>query len=287
MRERAAGALRAGAVLAASGPVILTTFGIGRPGTGWFCAPTVLTAPDGPTSLTVPTAPDGPYALGGAHLPGELLFWGVLLLPVAVAWLLLRGSRRATLAAVAAVGVVLAYGLGTAFLLPGPDPCTGLARAAEPPWLLIGCYPVAAAAALLTASRSARPRRPYRIVLWLLAVGAAAWGPAFHRLTPVVHEERLLHTVYVWTRGTFWDDLTQWSVDAGVIGLPVVLVALAATAYSHWRLLVPAAGFVRRGRDRVLRRPSVQATGLGRLGVGVVLAVAVVWAAVSSFTPSR
>ncbi|MEU4578665.1 hypothetical protein [Nonomuraea sp. NPDC023979] len=118
-------------------------------------------------------------------------------------------------------------------------------------------------------------------------MGAAAWGPAFHRLTPVVHEERLLHVVYVWTRGTFWDDLTQWSVDAGVIGLPVVLVALAATAYSHWWLLVPLAGFVRRGRDRVLRRPVVQAAGLGRLGVGVVLAVAVVWAAVSSFTPTR
>ncbi|MGW0482800.1 hypothetical protein [Nonomuraea sp. NPDC003214] len=42
VREPAAGALRAGAVLAASGPVILTTFGIGRPGTGWFCATTVL-----------------------------------------------------------------------------------------------------------------------------------------------------------------------------------------------------------------------------------------------------
>ncbi|MGW0482801.1 hypothetical protein [Nonomuraea sp. NPDC003214] len=72
-----------------------------------------------------------------------------------------------------------------------------------------------------------------------------------------------------------------------MIGLPVVLVALAATAHSHWWLLVPAAGFIRRGRDWVLRRPTVRASGLGRLGVGVVLAVVVVWAALSSFTPTR
>ncbi|MFG1679580.1 hypothetical protein ACGFNP_05360 [Nonomuraea sp. NPDC049269] len=74
---------------------------------------------------------EGPYAL--ENVPGELLLWGVLLQPVVVAGLLLRGSRRATLTAVVVVGTVLAFGLVTALLLPGPDPCTGQERASYRP----------------------------------------------------------------------------------------------------------------------------------------------------------
>ncbi|GAA2292407.1 hypothetical protein GCM10010149_45030 [Nonomuraea roseoviolacea subsp. roseoviolacea] len=145
-------ALRFGAVLAASGPVILTAFGVGRRSVGWFCS-----APD--------LAGEGPYALEST--PGELLFWAVLLLPVLLAGLLLRGSRRATPAAVAAVGVVLAFGLFTAFFLPGLDPCTARLRAVVPPWPLIVCYPVAAGTLLLAPRPpSARGSAPWTPVLW-------------------------------------------------------------------------------------------------------------------------
>ncbi|MGP3964394.1 hypothetical protein ACTWPT_51385 [Nonomuraea sp. 3N208] len=139
-----AAVLRFGAVAAASGPVILTTFGAGRQSVGWFCssaAPAPYSFVEGPYALA------GPYGLGSYapdNLPGELLFWGVLLLPIVAAGLVLNGSRRATLTAVAAIAAVLAYGLVVAFLLQGPDPCTGREHAVAPPWLLIICYPMAA-----------------------------------------------------------------------------------------------------------------------------------------------
>ncbi|GGO79262.1 hypothetical protein [Nonomuraea cavernae] len=212
----AAAVLRLGAVLAASGPVILTTFGVGRQSVGWFCSVTD----------TAPYQVEGPYAL--ENVPGELLFWGVLLLPVVVAGLLLRGSRRATLTAVAAVGAVLAFGLVTAFLLPGPDPCTGQDRAVVPPWPLIVCYPVAAGA-LRLAARSPLPRRRHGFILWAGAVVAAAWTPMFHRWT-VASDNRLLSGVYIQISESFWDDLAWWTCEADGIGLPVVLVVLAATA---------------------------------------------------------
>ncbi|WP_157594850.1 hypothetical protein [Streptosporangium amethystogenes] len=214
-----AAVLRCGAVLAVSGPVILMMFGVGRQSVGWFC------------SATGSDLPEGPYAL--ENVPGELLFWAVLLLPVVVAGLLLRGSRRATLTAVAAVGAVLAFGLLIGFLLPGPDPCTGQERVAVPPWPLIVCYPVATGALLLTA-RSPLPPRWHGIILWATAVGAAAWTGAFHRFT--VTYDRFFMVLYTRIEAPepFWDDLAQWSCDADRIGLPVVLVALAAAASTRW-----------------------------------------------------
>ncbi|MFI6602752.1 hypothetical protein ACIBHX_41420 [Nonomuraea sp. NPDC050536] len=221
MQEPAAGALspvaavpRFGAVLAASGPVILTTFGLGRQSVGWFCSAT----------NSDPYSVEGPYAL--ETLPGELLFWSVLLLPVVVAGLLLRGSRRAMLTAVAAVGAVLVFGLITAFLLPGPDPCTGQERALVPPWLLIVCYPVAVMA-LVLAARSPLPRRPYGIILWAGAVGAAAWAAMFDRCM-ITYDRFVVGVIYLEAPESSWDGLARWSGEADVIGLPVVLVALAA-----------------------------------------------------------
>ncbi|WP_326820130.1 hypothetical protein [Streptosporangium sp. NBC_01756] len=211
-----AAVLRFGAVLAVSGPVILTTFGVGRQSVGWFCSAT------GPA----PYPMEGPYAL--ENVPGELLFWGVLLLPVVMAALLLRGSRRATLTAVAAVGVVLAFGLFIAFLLPGPDPCTGQERVAVPPWPLIVCYPVAGA--LLLAARPPLPPRWHGIILWAGAVGAAAWAAAFHRFPVTFGRSFTVVYASIEAPESFWDDLAWWSGDADRIGLPVVLVALATAA---------------------------------------------------------
>ncbi|MER6177804.1 hypothetical protein [Streptosporangium sp. NPDC001681] len=228
MRSPMAAVLRFGVVLAVSGPVILTTFGVGRQGVGWFCSATGSTF----------YPPGGPYAL--VSVPGELLFWGALLLPVVVAGLLLRESRRATLTAVTAVGAVLAFGLFIAFLLPGLDPCTGQERVAVPPWPLIVCYSVAAGA-LLLAARSPLHRRPlhprwHGIILWAGAVGAAAWTAAFHRFT-VITFDRSYAVGYVRIEApeSFWDDLSWWSCDADRIGLPVVLVALAAAVSAWWK----------------------------------------------------
>ncbi|WP_431933734.1 hypothetical protein [Nonomuraea jabiensis] len=223
--------LRFGAVVAASGPVILTTFGVGRQSVGWFCS---TAAPDfypaeGPYELAGPYALVGPSGLGvyAPHdLPGELLFWAVLLLPIAVAALVLNGSRRATLAAVATIAAVLAYGLVVAFVLPGPDPCTGREHAVAPPWPLIISYPMAAGA-LYLAARSSPTRRKYGMILWAGAAVAAAWAAMFHRL-PATYD-RFLSAVYV-AKASTWNGLAWWSSDADKIGLPVVIVALAAAA---------------------------------------------------------
>ncbi|WP_433514894.1 hypothetical protein ACQP2T_04305 [Nonomuraea sp. CA-143628] len=220
-----AAVLRLGAVLAASGPVILTAFGVGRQSVGWFCS----------TTSSAPFPMEGPYTL--EYVPGELLFWGVLLLPVVVAGLLLRGSRRAMLTAVAAVGTVLAFGLVIALLLPGPDPCTGQERALVLPWPLVVCYPVAAGA-LLLAARSPLPRRRHGVILWAGAVGAAAWAAMFHRCMVTYDDERVFGVTYVMLPDSSLDGLAWWSGTADGIGLPVVLVALAAaagaTASARW-----------------------------------------------------
>ncbi|MFI7225881.1 hypothetical protein ACIBO5_21915 [Nonomuraea angiospora] len=228
--------LRIGAVVAASGPVILTAFGVGRQSVGWFCfspAPAPY-PPEGPYELAGPYSLVGPAGLGvyaPDDLPGELLFWAVLLLPIVVAGLVLNGSRRATFTAVAAIAAVLAYGLVVAFLLPGPDPCTEREHAVTPPWLLIISYPVAAGALLPTA-RSALPRRKYGMFLWAGAAVAAAWAAMFHRV-PASYG-KFMGVVYV-TEGSSWDGLAWWFGDADKIGLPVVIVALAATAPTLWK----------------------------------------------------
>ncbi|MFG2072278.1 hypothetical protein [Nonomuraea maritima] len=195
--------------------MILTTFGVGRHSVGWFCS--VMGSASHPM--------DGPYAL--ETVPGELLFWGVLLLPVIVAGLLLRGSRRAALAAIAAVGAVLTFGLVTALFLPGLDPCTGEKRAVVLPWPLLVCYPMAAGA-LLSVARMPLPGRPYATILWAGAAGAAGWVAMFDRRP--AYEERGLTVVYMRIPESFWDGLAWWSGEANAIGFPVVLVVLAAAA---------------------------------------------------------
>ncbi|MEU6739986.1 hypothetical protein [Streptosporangium sandarakinum] len=220
--------LRFGAVPAASGPVILTAFGIGGEGLPWFCSATPPATADGPGLLIAQA--DAPYALG--RTPGELLFWGVLLLPVVVAALLRRGSRRAVLTAATAVGAVLALGLLVAFLLPGIDPCTGRERAAMPPWPLIVCYPVAAGA-LLLAARSSLPPGRRGIVLWAGAAGAAAWTAMFHRASVSFGGFREATAVYADVgESRPWESLAWWSYDADAVGLPVVLVASAAAVWA-------------------------------------------------------
>ncbi|MEV5889825.1 hypothetical protein [Nonomuraea fuscirosea] len=237
--------LRFSAALTASGPVILTAFGIGRQTFGWFCAP-LPPAPYPPADNPYPAEEfEGPYSLAGPYglgpyapddLPGELLFWGVLLLPIIVAGLVMIGSRRATLTAVATITTLLAYGLVIAFLLPGPDPSTGRPHAVTPPWLLITCYPLSAGALLLTA-RSPRPHGRSGLILWAVAALAAGWAAMFHRL-PCTYGMRISNFVYL-TEVSPWDGLTSWFGDADRIGLPLALVALAAattaTAPTRWR----------------------------------------------------
>lgn len=238
--------LRFSAVLTASGPVILTAFGIGRQTVGWFCAP--LPSALHPSAENPYSADEfeGPYSLAGPYgwgsyapddVPGELLFWAVLLLPIIVVGLIMNASRRATLTAVATIATVLAYGLVIAFLLPGPDPCTGRPHAVTPPWLLITCYPLSAGALLLTA-RPPRPHGRYGLILWAVAGVAAAWPALFDRIPP-------MYTMFITGDGvrlieaSVWDVLASWFGDADKIGLPLALVALAAittaTAPPRWR----------------------------------------------------
>ncbi|PRX68350.1 hypothetical protein B0I32_103311 [Nonomuraea fuscirosea] len=188
--------LRFSAVLTASGPVILTAFGIGRQTFAWFCAPLLLVEDLYPAEESEdPYSLASPYGLGlyaPDDLPTELLFWGVLLLPIIVAGLVMNGSRRATLTAVATIATLLAYGLVVAFLSPGPDPWTSRPHAVTPPWLLITCYPLSAAALLLfvlvgIASYAGRDTdvlellltqsAPWRLLLAAALVASAAWHP--------------------------------------------------------------------------------------------------------------
>ncbi|MEU7001467.1 hypothetical protein [Nonomuraea sp. NPDC046570] len=205
-------ALRFGAVLAASGPVILTAFGIGRESTGWFCSGTN----------------SGPYAPQSASW--ELLFWAELLLPVLLAALLLRGPRRATLLAVSAVGAVLALGLFTAVLLPAADPCTGHALPVTLPWPLIFCYPVAAVS-LILAARSPLPPARHGVVIWVIASAAAAWTAATSRLPATIDK---LPGHLVEAPEPFWYGFARWASEAETIGLPIVIVALGAAAKGWW-----------------------------------------------------
>ncbi|MER7129038.1 hypothetical protein [Streptosporangium saharense] len=185
------------AVLAASGPVVLTAFGVGRSGLPWFCSP------------------EGPYVLEGA--PVEALFLGVLLLPAVVAGLAAYGARRITLAAAVVTGAVLTLGL----LVSGPGQAHAL------PWPLLVCHPVAIAALLLAARLPTSGRR-YGVAPWA-AVLFASWGALFCRPVPE-SGERLLTAFYASSEVP--DGLPRWFVEADGIGLPVALVALAAFAYA-------------------------------------------------------
>ncbi|MEV5495134.1 hypothetical protein AB0M50_07000 [Nonomuraea fuscirosea] len=222
--------LRFSAVLTASGPVILTAFGIGRQTFAWFCAPLPPAPSPSADEFEDPHSLAGLYGLGlyaPDDLPTELLFWGVLLLPIIVAGLVMNGSRRATRTAVATIATLLAYGLVIAFLSPGPDPWTSRPHAVTPPWLLITCYPLSAAALLLTA-RSPRPHGRYGLILWAVAALAAGWAAMFDR-PPFMYGTRISTFVYL-AEASPWDGLASWFGDAYKIGLPLVLVALAAAA---------------------------------------------------------
>ncbi|MFD8533055.1 hypothetical protein ACFV0L_37155 [Streptosporangium canum] len=203
-------ALRFGAVLAAAGPVILAAFEVGRESVGWFCF----------------GADFGPSALESTSW--ELRFWAELLLPAVLAGLLLRGPRRATLTAVSAVGSVLALGLVTAVFLPGTDPCTGQALPVVLPWYLIVCY-MGAAASLVLAARSPLPPVRHGVVLWAVAAAAAAWTVVICRL-PVAADDFPAPGLVYEASESFWDAPEMWAFTAEVIGLPIVIVALAAAA---------------------------------------------------------
>jgi hypothetical protein len=199
-------ALHFGAVLLASGPLILTASGIGRQGIHVLCHGTGI-SPDVLTSTAWTS-----------------LFWSELLLPAVLAGLLLRGTHRSTLTAVSAPGAVLALGLFTAVLLPGNDPCTEPLFPAVPLWSLIICYPTATGALILASRPPLPPTR--RVLLWAAAVGAAAWTPLTSRL-PASTEYFLSLDNYI---ESFWDPFIWWSRESETLGLPIVLVALAATA---------------------------------------------------------
>lgn len=203
-------ASRLGAVLAASGPVVLTAFGVGRSDLPWF-------------SSSASAYLEGPYVLEGT--PVEALFLGVLLLPAVVAGLVAYGSRRITLAAAVVTGAILTLGL----LVSGPDPCTGQPRPDTLPWPLLVCYPVAIAALLLAARLPPPPsERRYGVAPWV-GVFFASWGALFCRLVPEFGE-RSLTAFYASSEAP--NDLPRWFVEADRIGLPVALVALAAFAYA-------------------------------------------------------
>ncbi|WP_214413292.1 hypothetical protein [Sphaerisporangium fuscum] len=226
------------AVLAAAGPVLLPAFGVGRESAAWFWA----------------GADAGPFALDSG--PWETLFWSELLLPVVLAGLLLRPPRRATTIAVSAVGAVLALGLFTAIVLPGTDPCDGHMPAITPPWLLIVCCALATAA-LLAAGRSplSVPRRP--VAAWTAAVCLAGWTPFSCRIpifTPDhdYSEAYAIPTLGVQGPGLIYEVAWPAQVsDADLLGLPVVVVALAAACAalsSRWaRPAAVGAGLVLAG----------------------------------------
>ena len=61
----------------------------------------------------------------------------------------------------------------------------------------------------------------------------------FYRCS-IIYDTRTSAVVYVRIPETFWDDLAGWSGEADMIGLPVVLVVLAAVASLRWGLLAAA-----------------------------------------------
>jgi hypothetical protein len=205
-RSPLAETLRFGAVLAASGPVILSSFGVGRESFGYTCYASYA----------------GPSALESTSW--DLLFCATLLLPVVLAGLLLRGPRRATTMAVSAVGAVLAFGLFVAVSMPGTHPCTGEAFPVRLPWYLVACY-VVAIVSLLLAARSPLPEAGQPVTLWAVAAVAATWATGASFL-PFAADGPL--TTVTWD--STWDLSEMFASDAERIGLPIMVVALAAAA---------------------------------------------------------
>ncbi|MFG1862367.1 hypothetical protein [Microbispora bryophytorum] len=206
-------ALRFGAVLAASGSVILKTSRISAAalnvGICWGAdsvAPFVMTT--------------SPW--------WQLLSWGELLLPVVLAGLLVCAPRRTTLLGSAAVCAVLAFRLLAISLPSGTHPLTDRPLPVDEPWPSIVCYAVAIVA-LLVAARSPLPPARKGIVLWAAAIVAAAWtvGRLF---LPIGESTSFGWFAYAPSVELLWKRPGAWACKADVDGVLIVLIALAALA---------------------------------------------------------
>lgn len=206
-------ALRAGAVLAASGPVILKTSRISAAELNvGICRGTDSVVP-----FLMTTSPWW-----------QLLSWAELLLPVVLAGLLLRASPRTTLLGVAAISAVLAFRLFALFLPPGTHPLTGQSLPVDGPWPSILCYAVAIAA-LLLAARSPLPPARKGAVFWAGAIVAAAWTVGRFSL-PSGESTSFGWFAYTPPAELLWQQPGAWSCKADVDGVLIVLIALAAAA---------------------------------------------------------
>ncbi|WP_198167133.1 hypothetical protein [Microbispora sp. ATCC PTA-5024] len=169
----------------------------------------------------------------------ELLSWADLLLPAVLVGLLLRPSRwTAVLGTVALCGVLALRILVTVRapdagpLTGGPTPAgpfTDGLSPAGPLWTAALCY-AAATALLWTATRRPSRSLPWpELALWAAAVVAAAWTAV--RISLIAGDETVW---FGWVASgdpaTLWNYPVLWSCKADADGLPVVLVALAATA---------------------------------------------------------
>ncbi|MER5418961.1 hypothetical protein [Streptosporangium roseum] len=207
-----AGALRIGAVLAASGPVVLKTSRISaaelNPGICWgtdFVVPFPMTT--------------SPW--------WQLLSWVELLLPVVLAGLLLRASPRITILGVATICAVIAFRMFAIFLPPG-TPLTDQPLPVDGPWPSIGCYTVAITALLLAARAPLPPARP-GTALWAAATVASAW--TIGRLSlPSGESPSFGWFAYTPSAELLWEQPGAWACKADVDGVLIVLIALAAAA---------------------------------------------------------
>ncbi|MED7928171.1 hypothetical protein SMD20_28205 [Nonomuraea sp. LP-02] len=206
-------ALRIGAVLAASGPVILKTSRVSAAelniGICWGADPVA------PVLMTT-----SPW--------WQLLSWGELLLPVVLAGLLVCAPRRTTLLGSAAVCAVLAFRLFVISLPSDARPLTDRALPVDEPWLSIVCYTVAIVT-LLVAARSPLPLARKGIALWAAAIVAAAWtvGRLF---LPIGESTSFGWFAYTPSVELLWKRPGAWSCKADVDGVLIVLIALAAVA---------------------------------------------------------
>ncbi|MFF5249978.1 hypothetical protein ACFY3V_37335 [Streptosporangium sp. NPDC000095] len=208
-----AGALRAGAVLAAAGPVLLKT--------------SRISAAELNIEICWGTDSVVPFLMTASPW-WQLLSWAELLLPVVLAGLLLRASPRTTLLGIAAICAILAFRLFAIFLSSGTHPLTDRPLPVDEPWPSIVCY-VVTIVALLVAARSPLPPARKGIVLWAAAIVAAAWTVG--RLSLPSGES----TSFGWFAYTppaelLWKHPGAWSCKADVDGVLIVLIALAAVA---------------------------------------------------------
>ncbi|MBG0818170.1 hypothetical protein [Planomonospora sp. ID82291] len=206
------GALRFGAVLAASGPVVLRSTGISM----------------AELSVGVCYKIDPDLLHVAAITWWWPVFWTQLLLPVLLAGLLLRLPHRATSPGITAVCAVLTLRLvATAVPLGAPSPPPGHTLPVESLWPSVICYCLAVAALLLAARAPAPPVRR-GVLLWAAAVAAAAWTAG--RLTLAQSDASSFGWFAYMPPELMWKQPGAWSCKADVDGVLVVLVALVAAA---------------------------------------------------------